>query len=241
MSYVLISLHRESDAASTLAHTLANALQLLMVPQFYWAGEHPDHSEIHDAVCYPIEGRPLAGVIFGHGGHRTNTLRSQQNATPVWATPKQFGEMFTQSRVYVFACETTPDPQKEPREQRYDTFGEGALEAGVSVYVGHYQSIQPPESPSHWTQQQQDLLRCTTTAAIRQFLNGEECGNALRKAIYDAIDQMENMLQPFTVSDELLPNQLDGAIDWGWQILCRNIAKSLRVGRCTRNGDIQWS
>lgn len=209
MTYVLVSLVRESDAALQASDAFAHWYAEKHPPATRFHGESPEHSSISAAVQVL---NPRRGFVLAHGG---DTLRSGPGPDPlkpfqiivVWADAAQFAEMFKGARVYVFACSTLAEMAEA------DSFGREVVRLGVAAYAGHFRPVQAPEVKGvglHDTQ-----LRRAIARVVRTFLDGCNDADQLLVEARSVISRKARV--PLNVSstdmnDPSLP--LEWSLDW---------------------------
>lgn len=209
MSYVLVSLVAEGDAATQASDAFAQWYAEQHAPVARFHGEQPDHAEITAAV---VAIDPRRGFVLGHGGE---TLRAEPGAGPleffravrVWADCYRFAEMFRGARVYVFACSTLA------REEGTESFGRNAVELGVAAYAGHWKPIHAPEIAGG--DLHDERLRRVIARVVRRFLDGCDSLEALLMEARSAASRGAKIqLRPIpeAFNDAAFP--LDWSLDW---------------------------
>jgi len=220
LSYVLVSL--VGDDATRESDHLSQHIEQHRTPFACFRNEDPSHESIKEAVNrLRIDFETSSGVIFGHGGESGESLKAYRDTSRIWSTPEQFADMFRNSRVYVFACQTVGRPEVEGME----SFGEEAIRCSVSVYVGHYMDIASPTSSTGLSEAQVRQLNNAASAAILKFLDGCEDEKELRRVIQDAFIEKEFVFDT-EVDDSF---GVDGSTGWGTATLMKKIHESLRV------------
>lgn len=232
MSYVLVALHREGDDATALTLETAFDIAKKREGASTFFGESPSLEEVESALrTLPQERR--RGLVFGHCGRNSCTLRAQIESEPIWSDAPTFGAIFSEAAVYVFACETIEDPD-QPEWWGVQSFGKIAVLHGVRCFVGHSVEVGVPGIPPNWNEEQVAMLRDCTEAAMLAFLNGVEDAKKLRTAIIDALDTLDE----FIVSDQCPPDGEDHeAKGWGAYVLLQQLRKSLFALSMEQHGE----
>lgn len=222
MSYVLVSL--VGDEATRELDILSQYIEQQRLPFAIFRDDNPSHEGVREEVDrLNSDSETASGVIFGHGGESSDSLRAYRDPRRVWSTPEQFADVFQNSRVYVFGCQTV----SRPDDASIDSFGEEAVRHCVSVFVGHYMKIQPPEISASLSASQVQQLESATSAAILKFLDGCEDEGELKRVIQDSYDE-EDVVFTTEVDDTF---GSDGAKGWSNAALMQMLWKSLRVLR----------
>ncbi len=166
MSYVLVSL--VGDAATEESDKFARWLAGEIRPARAFHDEHPEHA----AVAAAVKVTPVALVICHDGG---GSVRARRDG-PSWADAASFATIFSDARVWAYACNTRAPKLAEDLE----SFGRRAFASGVRVFAGHCSSIiAPPDAPTYPA-----LRRAGYRAlgrAMRAFLRGENRADELRR------------------------------------------------------------
>jgi hypothetical protein len=166
VSFVLVSLVRDGDISTQASDAFARWYAEQHPPAQSFHGDSPDHEAIAQAVRQLDKRR---GFVLGHGGE---TLRSGPGPDPlspfkqviVWADAQQFGSLFEDARVYVFACSTLAE------EADVQSFGKRAVGHGIAVYAGHFKPIQAPDITD--TDLYAERMRRALQRVVTKFLDG---------------------------------------------------------------------
>ncbi len=209
MSYVLVSLVLEDDAATKASDAFARWYAGRHTPIERFHGESPEHHAITAAVL-KLDAR--RGFVLGHGGA---TLRAGPGPDPlnpfqivvVWANVDQFAEMFKGARVYVYACSTLAEARDA------ESFGRGVVERGVAAYAGHHKEVQAPEVEGVGLHDEQ--LRRAIARVVKTFLDG--CDDVAELLVEARSAASRGARVPLNaksthLNDPSLP--LDWSLDW---------------------------
>lgn len=225
MSYVLVALHREGDDATKLTLDTAHDIAIKRNTAKTFFGASPSFDEI-EAALHALPHQERRGLVFGHCGKNSCSLRAQIKDEPIWSDAPMFGELFSNAAVYVFACETIEDPAARSDWLGIRSFGAIAVQHGVRCFVGHSVEVGVPRIPPNWNEEQMAMLRDCTEAAMLAFLDGEEDEKKLRLAIFDALETLDE----FIASDRCPPDgEEHEAKGWGAAVLLQQLRKSLFV------------
>jgi hypothetical protein len=209
VSYVLVSLVRDGDVATLASDAFARWYAEHHPPAARFHDEAPHHGAIAAAVV-ALDAR--RGFILGHGG---DTLRAGPGPDPlkpfqvvvVWADARQFAEMFTGARVYVFACSTLAEATDAK------SFGRTVVELGVAAYAGHFKPVQAPDVADVGLHDEQ--LRRAIARVVKTFLDGCDDVDQLLIEARSAISRRARI--PLSISSTMLNDPslpLDWSLDW---------------------------
>ncbi|MBK8255363.1 MAG: hypothetical protein IPK82_22230 [Polyangiaceae bacterium] len=168
MSYVLVSL--TGDEATAANDLFAQWFAKTHPPHAAFHEEHPNHNAVADAVRQAGN-----ALVFGHDG--VGSVRGKSLGEP-WVDPQTFGQIFSGSRVWVYACDT----RSKNLEEDLTSFGRVASGAGVQVFAGFAAPVTavPPFSTL-------EALRTPIYQALargfRAFISGENSAENLKKAV----------------------------------------------------------
>jgi hypothetical protein len=212
--YVLVSLWADDDDATQLSHAFALRFHERRGAARFVHGEAPSHEDLTTAA----EACPDAAVvIFAHGGPALSARRGGD----AWIRARDLAAIASGRRVYAFACSTfVPQPALS-----LHTFATLAVDACVSVFVGHEAPVMTPFA----SEASQALARRTMDDAlfglIERFIEGEDDERELVN--------IGRMYASWDLEVELdLPGEdprADGAFGWSSAAFLGGFFKSLRV------------
>jgi hypothetical protein len=123
LTYVLISLR--GDEATVMADEFAQWFATQHEPAAHFHTARPDPAKVRAAIATT----PRA-IVFGHNGG--GSIRSESRGG-VWLEPDDFGEVFADATVWVYACST----REQSLEADLTSFGRRSHANGVRTFLGH--------------------------------------------------------------------------------------------------------
>jgi hypothetical protein len=212
--YVLVSLWAGDDDATRIAHMFACGLHARRAAARFVHGDAPEHDALR-AAAEACPGAPV--VVFAHGGAALSARRGSE----AWIRAEELAAILSGRRVYAFACSTfVPQPPL-----LFNNFACLAVDACVSVFVGHEAPIMAPFAG----EASQELVRQRMEEAIHglleRFIDGEDDEQELRNVgrMHAASDLPLEIDLPSEDPDR------EGAFGWSSSAFLGGFFKSLRV------------
>jgi hypothetical protein len=158
--YILVSLWADDDDATMLSHAFAQRLHEQRGAAQFVHGDAPSHDDLRTAAEACPDG---AVVIFAHGGPWLTARGGGQS----WIRAAELAAILSGRRVYAFACSTfMPQPPL-----LLNTFASLAVDACVSVFVGHEAPIMAPFAVDAGVRRDMEEA---LHALIARFIDGED-------------------------------------------------------------------
>ncbi len=214
--YILVSLWADDDDATRIAHVFACGLDARRAAARFVHGDAP----AHEALRLAVEACPDAAVIiFAHGGPALSARRGGD----AWIRAEELAAILSGRRVYAFACSTfVPQPPL-----LLNTFASLAVDACVSVFVGHRAPIMAPFADEACQEDVRRRMEGALHDLIERFVDGEDDERELRNvgrmhAVWDL---------PLEIDLPSEDPDREGAFGWSSSAFLGGFFESLRVQR----------